>query len=521
MAAITWRELVGPTDTGAFRALGAAGETINTGFEALNKAVAQHQLANRAQYDRGQDAQAVGYREALNNAKDEDQVKAIQLRRDTMLAGLDPTRRAQLVGSEEARISSVRANTTAAQTFADQQAEFSGRDAIAKEYAKVVGSRDPVVAQAAIDAIPVGHPKRAAWIKDFTDAVNSNIKIKSDLDTAQSTRTYQDVTGKAATSNATSQKVIADNTVRRTDGEFMKDALAGATATATKLADANKGVSGSAEGRAALGTAVAAIAVDKAQLNKMSSLMSQVLASNPLYGQLPTAVVENAVIKPMKDVGTGFWNAFNPFTSWNSTVVAGIRTDLEAALKDPTVQQEMNRITAARGQLSTLVQQQRLIADQAQGKVFPELKAQLEKASADAQEAERAKLSIPASQAVSDATDLRRELLRGGVNNPAAPVRAATQVPLSEASPTISPNPGRAPTPQERQAQVQDYLAKKLSSESQATEDIKVKAAALLVNPDRKEAFKLQSSSAFSQLDKDTQLAIYNMVNGGGVKKAK
>lgn len=389
MAAITWRELTGAPDTGAFRAMTGASEAINNGFEALNKVVAQRQTANQVSYDRGQDAQSVAFREALAGATSEDRVKEIQAQRATMLAGLDPTRRAALVGAEDARTASIRTNATAARVFNDAEAEAAGRDAIAAAYASVVQSKDPAVAQAAINAIPANHPKRTQWIKEFGDAITGNIKSSSEMETARVSREATASNAAANTSNAaanttnaaTNQKNAATQeaaqrvTAQNSALQGLNTLESQRAALAAKLAEANRGTFGSDDGQKAYEAALKVGAGDKAPT--IMRLAGEALASNPKFRGLPTDVVSQIVLSHSADIGTGKWMP-------DLNVSSRIAADLDKAMKDPSVQAQMLRVETARTTMGSQLQALNGASDVAMRKAYPEFGAALDAAAARA-----------------------------------------------------------------------------------------------------------------------------------------
>lgn len=387
--AITWRELTGAPDTGAFRAMSGAAETVNTGFGALNKVLERHEAGIKTQYDRGQDAQSVAFREALARATSPEQVAQIQAQRDTLLAGLDPTRRAALVGAEDARTASIRTNATAARVFNDAEAEVAGRDAIAAAYANVVQSKDPAAAQAAINAIPLNHPKRTEWIKQFGDAVMGNIKSNSELETARVSREATVSNAAANTSNAAANTTNATTNQRNADTqaaaqrvsaqnsaqEGLKTLEAQRAALAGKLAEANRGTFGSDDGQKSYEAAIKVGAGDKAPT--IMRLAGEALASNPQYRSLPTDVVSQIVLSHSADIGTGKWMP-------DLNVSSRIASDLDKAMKDPSVQAQMLRVETARAAMGSQLQALGGMSDIAMRRAYPEFGASLDAAAARA-----------------------------------------------------------------------------------------------------------------------------------------
>lgn len=201
MAAITWRELTGAPDTGAFRAMSGATETVNTGFGALNKVLERHEAGIKTQYDRTQDAQSVAFREALAGATTPEQVAQIQAQRDTLLAGLDPTRRAALVGAEDARLAFVRTNITAGQQFQDAQTLWNNRALVNRAQALFAVGKG-AEATALLEPIKDLLPTYGKAIADGTALIDARTKLESELDTAKTNRNNQTTTAEAAKKNA-------------------------------------------------------------------------------------------------------------------------------------------------------------------------------------------------------------------------------------------------------------------------------------------------------------------------------
>lgn len=204
MAAITWRELTGSPDTGAFRAMAGAAETVNTGFGALNKVLERHEAGIKTQYDRTQDAQSVAFREALAGATTPERVAQIRAQRDTLLAGLDPTRRAALVGAEDARLASIRTNITAGQQFQDAQTLWDNRPLVNQAQALFAVGKG---AEATALLEPIKHllPTYGKAIADGTALTDARTKLESELKTATTSRDNQTTTAEAAKKSAETQ----------------------------------------------------------------------------------------------------------------------------------------------------------------------------------------------------------------------------------------------------------------------------------------------------------------------------
>jgi hypothetical protein len=120
---ITWRTVAGMSPAEAARPLAYATQTLNSGFDFLDKALTDRRTANQAVVDRGRDTDLVAFREALAGATTPEQVAALQQsgQLDALRARLDPARRGQLVGAEDARVSAARQNLLASQTYDDAQ----------------------------------------------------------------------------------------------------------------------------------------------------------------------------------------------------------------------------------------------------------------------------------------------------------------------------------------------------------------------------------------------------------------
>ena len=96
---ITWRNINGPNPAEAIRPVAFAQNSINSAFDNFNKVLEARQAANQNVYDRGQEADVLSFKEALQNARTPDDVRALQQQGmlDNIRARLDPKYRAQVL----------------------------------------------------------------------------------------------------------------------------------------------------------------------------------------------------------------------------------------------------------------------------------------------------------------------------------------------------------------------------------------------------------------------------------------
>ena len=116
---ITWRNINGPNPAEAIRPLAFAQNSINSAFDNFNKVLEARQAANQNVYDRGQEADVLSFKEALQNARTPDDVRALQQQGmlDNIRARLDPKYRAQVLGLEDKRNQETQQNLLAQREF--------------------------------------------------------------------------------------------------------------------------------------------------------------------------------------------------------------------------------------------------------------------------------------------------------------------------------------------------------------------------------------------------------------------
>jgi uncharacterized protein YidB (DUF937 family) len=407
MAAITWRELMGAPDTGAFRALGAAGSTLNAGFDAFDKVINARQAANQYQYDKGQDAQSLAYREALAGATSEEQVKAIQAQRDALLAGLDPVRRAQLVGAEEARLGSVRTNIEAAQKFAADQLLQQHLPTL-NEARAAYARGDKAIGDSIMAKVPGNVKDYWRYVseghKDAEARETHGSQIENDATTRALHRAQETVAREQAASIPKELQLKSDTLKETTRGHNIQLLDRNSTLlsnTSQKLSELQNQSFGGVGGlNAVLDRLQKSGVVDKARLPKVSSWVGEAISSKPTdpeivktgltYDDLPTAVVEKLVTKYADNMGSWY-----DLTRWAGP--SDLKRELDAALKDKDIQKQ---IAARELQKSILLDQQkqhRMIGSEVERSVLPSIAEKLDAAAAAAAKDKKAPAAAPAA----------------------------------------------------------------------------------------------------------------------------
>lgn len=342
MAAITWRQLVSPDDSGAFKALHAAGDTINTGFDAVNRAITSRQLANQTQEDIGRKTNISNYLDAVQQASTPEAAAALQSSPEMKALGasVDPRDRDLVRNAIEARLTSTRQNVTAGQTFQDTQTAWDSRDSVNAAFNNALASKDPAKIQSFMESIPVNHPARVDLGIKLAGLVQGNTKFASDMDTAKVTQDATQSNAAATTKNADTNAVQAKTQQQQADTQTFNSRQAayenaqkfGAVIN-EKLANHNKGIIGSPEGQEAYTKNLSEVIADKDKLEKYMGVVAQAMSKNPLFAKLPTDEVVRVATQEVNNLGVGFWNAFNPLTDVSSTVRDRIVGELGKSLE--------------------------------------------------------------------------------------------------------------------------------------------------------------------------------------------
>lgn len=148
MAAITWRNVVGPSLADASRPLELARQGFNDTFSSLDTLITQRQEANAL-------TAREGFRDMLYGAATPEALAAMQGSGEIQnaLSALPPEVRAQVRGDFDARLKAMREGATAGFQYQDTMEDRNTRDARAAAEAAILRG-DPSAAQA-ITALPV------------------------------------------------------------------------------------------------------------------------------------------------------------------------------------------------------------------------------------------------------------------------------------------------------------------------------------------------------------------------------
>jgi hypothetical protein len=342
---ITWHNLVGASPSEAMRPLAAAGDLITGGFDRFAKILTDQQAVNQGTVDRGRDASVLAFKEALANAKTPEEIAQIQAQRDSMLAGVDPTRRLTTVGAEDARLASLRTNTTAEQKFANEQLTQAHQATIQKVKAKAaLGDMQGALADAAnlpdtlpikgdlVAAIQAGHQSVEGWKTAQAKEQAQTGLAKAQAEAIPKTSKYQE--DQIALERMRNQIALLGQT----------GGVGGGAGGAGGHAGAAGAVPGNPDGtQSALVTGLATIFKDdpgKAQV--MGRLVSEAMThKDPAIAaklrELPVDVLLRTVQAHASDMGTGKYNPFD----WGAA--SRIQQALLTEAGNPSVKAEMLR----------------------------------------------------------------------------------------------------------------------------------------------------------------------------------
>ena len=335
MAAITWRQLVSPDDSGAFKALHAAGDTINNGFEAVNRAITSRQLANQTQEDIGRKTNVANYLDAVQQASTPEAAAALQNSPEMTALGasVDPRDRDLVRNAIEARLTSTRQNVTAGQTFQDTQTAWDSRDSVNAAFNNALASKDPAKIQSFMESIPANHPARVDLGIKLAGLVQGNAKSADEMLTADVTRTATKTNAEATTKNADSNALRAKTEESNSRQTAYENAQKFGAVINEKLANHNKGIVGSPEGQEAFTKNLSEVITDKDKREKYMGVVAQAMGKNPLFAKLPTDEVMRIATQEVNNLGVGFWNAFNPLTDMSGTVRDRLVGELSKSLE--------------------------------------------------------------------------------------------------------------------------------------------------------------------------------------------
>jgi len=379
MAAITWRQLTGADDSGAFKALDAATKTFNSGFDAINKAIESRQLANQTREEIGRKANVAAYLDTVQQANTPEAAAALQNSQELKALGasVDPRDRDLVRNAIETRLASTRQNVTAGQTYQDTQTAWNSRDAVNSVFSKAVATKDPAQLQALADSLPANHPARDDLLIKVASLVQGNAKSATDLEVANSNAAANTANAAANTSNAATNSQQATTHAQQVNQDALQKIETQRASLSEKLAGARKDQFGSDEGQKAFGASIKLVAGDNAPT--ILRLAGEAVSSDPKFRGLPTDVVTQIVSKHVKDFGTGEWNPTDGGT------VSAIKSDLDAAFKDPNVLAQMTRSELAKQQIASQLEALNGTSDIAMRRAFPEWGAGLDAALAKRQ----------------------------------------------------------------------------------------------------------------------------------------
>lgn len=162
-APITWRNVDGgPNPASAAIPLAYSQQSINGAFDAFNNILRQREAVNQTNAAAVGEGNKQAYLDRLSQAKTPEELAAMQRSGllDTLRQGLSPTAAAAVRGADEARLTALRQQATAATAFDEQQralAERPLRDAIASKVANndFDGAISDVQSSSIIDKAPL------------------------------------------------------------------------------------------------------------------------------------------------------------------------------------------------------------------------------------------------------------------------------------------------------------------------------------------------------------------------------
>lgn len=512
---ITWQNINAPSNDSAMRGFASAGDNFNRAFDSLGGILKGAEVAQQYRVDQADEAKVLAFKEAMSKARTPDEVATLQGQWDTMRSDMTNKGRTAVLGAEDARTAALQQQITTRNTFNDAQALNDNRTVI-DQYKALQAQGKGAEAEALIapymDKIPgFGDIASKAIVsnqgtqKFKEDLLNSGVKRGTDVSNAAAT------TSNAAANTLQAQTGVANSitNARQVDASLLERAAAIRATTAEKLGNANKNTIGSTEGFNAVMDRVGK-SVDKDLLPKVTQYTADALSQNPEFRNLPVDVVESIVLKHANTIGS----LYNPL-KWGSA--SDITKDLTAALKDPVVQKQMDSGMAARQNLTTQLNQQSLIADEAQRRVFPELQTRVDAAMAAQQ------TSLSSSMTRGDAV----AALQGQTVQAAPPARTVLDpVAVKAAVDKQQAADLAAMSPAMRQHVTSVANLNKKANEAMAANAVKVQEATqvaqeLLKKGDPSALADFQAGSQFGLLDRETRMAVHEVVNGRAPKKVK
>lgn len=151
--AITWKTVMGQSLADATKPLAYAQQSINSGFDALSKAMGDYQEGKQRDITKQDNAAVVAFKEALYNARTPEEFAAIQDSLNTQRSAMSPEARAQILGAEEKRRADLRTGQEADWQFDDALARRNQR-AVVNEIERLNAVGDYAGARALLEQNP-------------------------------------------------------------------------------------------------------------------------------------------------------------------------------------------------------------------------------------------------------------------------------------------------------------------------------------------------------------------------------
>jgi hypothetical protein len=122
--AITWRNVDAPSTAGVAQGMQSAAGSVNDAFGIFNKLLQQRESFDANEVAKGHEANKQAFLDALSQAKTPEELAQLQAsgNLDVLKARLNPEGLAAVRGADEARLTSLRQQTTAANQFAEAEA---------------------------------------------------------------------------------------------------------------------------------------------------------------------------------------------------------------------------------------------------------------------------------------------------------------------------------------------------------------------------------------------------------------
>lgn len=366
MAAITWQNIPTNSDRAAVQLMEQARMGVTGGLDTLSKTLQDRMIANEAANTLKRDDQQTAYLNQLQGITTPQDLLAARESLKAPFNALDPRNQAVVRDAFEKRLAGLQTQTGENQKFADTQTSRDNRDPVNQAMAKAAGG-DVAGGMAILEPIKHLLPNFGDVVSHMQTAADNHAKLLADTGAVGTNAA-------ANTSNAASnaaQVLIAQQQAniqsRNTDLQFLERAAALRAGTAEKLAAVGSSTIGGPNG---LNTVMDRIsksgAVDKDLIPKVTSYVAEAISKNPAYQGLPTDVVENIILKHTNNIGS--W--YNP-TRWGSS--SDIAKDLDAAVKDPAIQERIAHTQDLRKNLQGQLSAQTLQMDASQTRAFPDL----------------------------------------------------------------------------------------------------------------------------------------------------